>query len=109
MGLYRLKDIFVIPCLVNSAPNFLKILHCLLKCLFKRADMVQAQHNALTAFSADESIGAILVGGTPKAFCAGDEIHSLLSPCWAYPCALALLHPPQLGDTAVLVRTMSLL
>ena len=37
----------------------------------RHADMVEAQHNALAAFSADDSIGAILVEGTPKAFCAG--------------------------------------
>ena len=39
--------------------------------IHRHADMVEAQHNALAAFSADDNIGAILVEGTPKAFCAG--------------------------------------
>lgn len=46
--------------------------------------MVQAQHNALIAFSADESIGTILVEGTSRAFCAGMAPVSL-SPCPLLP------------------------
>ena len=52
--------------------------------MHRHADMVEAQHNALTAFSADDSIGAILVEGTPKAFCAGaftlsEEVANILN------------------------------
>ena len=52
--------------------------------MHRHADMVEAQHNALTGFSADDSIGAILVEGTPKAFCAGaftlsEEVANILN------------------------------